>query len=92
MAVVPLPDFRPRQHNRTLIGLLVLLLVGVMSWAAVAAMRFDPPISCQRHVGPFSNAFSADFDINRADCRLSWMKRSPTVHFWGVPPYVGINW
>jgi hypothetical protein len=87
VAIVLVPDFAPRWYSRTMLVLLVLL-----SAAVVAELRLDPPVSCQHHAGPFSVAFSAQFDINRVDCRVPGMKRLPTVHFWGGPPYVSIDY
>ena len=78
----------PRWRIGALIG---PVLLGLM-WAAIAAGRLEPPTACERHAGAFSNDFSADFDIDRVDCRIPWTKRSPTMHIWGVPPYVGLDW
>jgi hypothetical protein len=61
-----------------------LPLVLVAAWA-------QPPISCERHQGAFSNGFSPNFDIASIDCRASWLKNAPTIRFLGVPPFVGIE-
>jgi hypothetical protein len=91
MADIPASDFMPRPFSRALIVLLVFLFFGLM-WAAVAKGQLEPPIRCERHAAAFSNDFSADFDIDRVDCRFPWMKRSPAIHFWGGAPYVGLDW
>jgi hypothetical protein len=70
---------------------LLAFLVMVAS-VALAAELADSPISCKRHSGAFGPAFGVAFDINRVDCRTPLIKHSPTIHFWGVPPYVGIEW
>jgi hypothetical protein len=70
-----------------------LVLVGLalaLPVARVSELTYSP-ISCERHHADFSNDFSPDFDINSVDCRVPWIKSSPTIRFWGVPPYVGIS-
>jgi hypothetical protein len=84
-ATVNVPDL-----SRALIVCLALLFLGLS--AAVAVERLGPPIRCERHAGAFSNDFSIDFDIDRLDCRIPWVARSPTMHVWGVAPYVGLDW
>jgi hypothetical protein len=70
----------------------VLLAVGLGLTFASAAELPQSPISCGRHQGAFSNDFSPnDFDINSVDCRVSWIKNTPTIRFWGVSPFVGIK-
>jgi hypothetical protein len=91
VAVIPLPEYLPRRSSRRVLTLLLLLCLGVVSWAVVGTM-ISPPISCQGRAGAFSNAFSVSFDINRVDCHIHRQHWSPTVHFWDVSPYVGIDW
>jgi hypothetical protein len=81
---------RPVDAKSKLLALLVL--VGLILFAMVAELSQSPPISCKRHDGAFSNDFSPDFDINRVDCRASWIKNSPTIRFWGVSPYLAVTW
>jgi hypothetical protein len=68
-----------------------LVLVGLLTFARVSELT-QPPISCERHHGDFSNDFSPpDFDVNSVDCRVSF-KNSPTIRFWSTAPYLGIRW
>jgi len=79
----------PRSFDARFLAFLVLVglaLIGMVSELA------QPSISCERHQGGFSNGFSPGFDINSVDCRVSSIKDSPTIRFWGVSPYFGINW
>ena len=48
--------------------------------------------SCEQHRGSFSEGFSTEFDIDRIECRPASTSDSPTLTFWGVSPYVGIEW
>ena len=69
-----------------------LVLVGLLTVARVSELP-QSPISCERHHGDFSNDFSPpDFDVNSVDCRVSWIKNSPTIRFWSTAPYLGIRW
>jgi hypothetical protein len=68
-----------------------LVLAGALTFASVSKLS-QSPISCERHHGNFSNDFSPDFDINSVDCRVSWIKNSPTIRFWSAAPYLGIRW
>ena len=72
----------------------LLVLLGLLMPVAVvlASVEAPSPLSCKYHPGPFDNSFSVQFDISRVDCRSAWLKDSPTIHLWGVPPYVGIEW
>jgi isopentenyl diphosphate isomerase/L-lactate dehydrogenase-like FMN-dependent dehydrogenase len=65
-------------HKMSKLWALLLVALGVT--AAVAAEAHWPAVSCERHEGAFGSAFSADFDINRLECRANWMKRSPTLN------------
>ncbi|MGQ0445558.1 MAG: hypothetical protein ACT4O2_10650 [Beijerinckiaceae bacterium] len=68
-----------------------LVLVGLA--LSRASELTQSPISCECHCGDFSNDFSPpDFDINGVDCRVSWIKNSPTIRFWSTAPYLGIRW
>jgi hypothetical protein len=58
---------------------------------ATAAEGFRSPISCERF-GSFSAEFSIDFDVVRTECRISWMKNSPVIAFYGESPYVTASW
>lgn len=86
MTAVP----RPFDSRSKLLAFLVL--VGLVASVVMVTELAQSPISCERHKGDFSNDFSPDFDINSVDCRVSWIKNSPTIRFWGVSPYVGIKW
>jgi hypothetical protein len=92
MAVAALPTFGPPQYRRARIVVLLLAFLGMVSLVAVWELTLNRPISCERHQGTFSNDFSPDFDITRVNCRLSSIKNSPTIRFWGVSPYIGIKW
>ena len=68
-----------------------LVLVGLLTFARVSELT-QLPISCDCHRGEFSNDFSPpDFDVNSVDCRVSWIKNSPTIRFWSTAPYLGIR-
>jgi hypothetical protein len=89
-------DFMPRRPRRLssqwiFIGFVV---VGPLCGAAVATGQFDSPIKCEQHFGQFAQHFSADFDIDRTECRVPWLKqRSPVVYVWGWrTPYIGAHW
>jgi hypothetical protein len=92
VSVIPVPGFPPRQSSKVPSVPLLLLFLGLVSAAAVAAGRIDPPIKCEQHFGDFSDDFSAGFDINRKDCRTPWLKWSPVAHFWRGTPYVALDW
>jgi hypothetical protein len=81
---------RPLRLRLTMLMLFASMLI-VLILAAKGEM-IPSPISCERHGGAFSNDFSADFDINRVGCRSNWTKRSPTVSFFAVSPYVSVDW
>ena len=72
--------------------LLAFLVLGLALTVARVSELTQSPISCERHHGDFSNDFSPDFDINSVDCRVSWIKNSPTIRFWSTAPYLGIRW
>jgi hypothetical protein len=90
MQVTDIAVSQPAPTSRALTVLLVFLFLGLMMWVAVAEGGLKPP--CERHAGAFSSDFLADYDIDRIDCRILSMKRSPTVHFWPSAPYVGLDW
>jgi hypothetical protein len=92
VADIPISDFMPRRSSRGLIILLVFLVLGLMWAAAVAKGLLEPPVRCERHAGVFSKAFSANFDIDRMDCRIPSIKRSPAIHIWNGAPYFGLDW
>ena len=71
-------------------AIFVLVFLG-MTFVSAAEL-IHTPISCEQHQGAFSNGFSPAFDIDRIDCRMSWIKNSPTIRFWKVRPFVGIKW
>jgi hypothetical protein len=87
MAVITDPVFAPHKSRRDWIAAVLALLTSI----AMVAQLTQSPISCEHHKGAFSNDFSSDFDINSFDCRVSSIKNSPTIRFWGVSPYVGIK-
>lgn len=66
----------------------VLMFLG-LSLVSVAEL-IQSPISCKLHRGAFDSGFSADFDIDHLDCRISWMKDSPSIRFWRVYPFVAL--
>ena len=70
-------------------GIYILAFLGL---TLVLAAAIQKQISCDRHRGSFAVGFSPAFDIDRTDCRLARIKSSPTVHFWKVYPYMGIEW
>jgi hypothetical protein len=72
--------------------LALLALVGLILSFAIVAELSQSPISCERHKGAFSAQFSTAFDVDSVDCRAAWIKHSPTIHFWGGSPYVGVTW
>jgi hypothetical protein len=72
---------------------LVLAFLLAIGWSQVDIIaEMQSPISCQRHRGAFGDGFSPGFDIDRVDCRFSWIKDSPVLRFWRVYPFVGIQW
>ena len=57
---------------------LILAFLLAIGWSRVDIIaEMQSPISCQRHHGAFSDGFSPDFDIDRVDCRFSWIDGSP---------------
>ena len=80
----------PSFHKMSKLWALLIVALGLT--VVVAAEAYSPPVSCGRHGGAFSNAFSAAFDIDRLECRANWMKRSPTLNIFGVSPYVSVTW
>jgi hypothetical protein len=68
------------------------LMMGLSLTVTAVWLLTQSPISCERHRGASSNDFSSDFDINRIECQVFSVKHSPTIRFWGVAPYVGIDW
>jgi hypothetical protein len=70
----------------------LLVLVGLVLGFTMVAELNQPSISCERHKGAFNAQFSTAFDVDSVDCRASWIKHSPTIHFWGGSPYVGVTW
>jgi len=74
------------------IVLALMVLAGLARPVAAVLAQTQSPVSCKLHQGEFGNDLSTDFDISRIDCRSAWMKDSPTLHIWGVSPYVGIEW
>jgi len=84
MAVIKPNEVHPIDGRFILLCGLVLMALNV-SFARVTD-SFQFPISCEHHEGSFSTDFSIDFDINRVDCRMSWVRKSPTFHFWSVSP------
>jgi hypothetical protein len=90
VAVIPASDFMPPRFSRARIVLLLLLFLGPVAVVEGAGQLKQ---RCERHAGNASNDFSTDFDIDREDCHIPWMTRSPTMHvWWGVAPYVGLDW
>jgi len=86
---------RPDNFFAALLKLTALLaLIGfALIFVATAEKAGSPSsVSCEHHNGAFDKGFSADFDIDRTDCRIPSIKNSPTVGFWGVLPYVGVRW
>jgi hypothetical protein len=82
----------PLDARSKLLALLLFLVLLALSVARVSELT-QSPISCERHKGEFSNDFlPLDFDINSIDCRVSWIKNSPTIRFWSTAPYLGIRW
>jgi hypothetical protein len=71
---------------------LAFLITALGLSVAVAATWPIIQSSCERHQGTFGAGFSTDFDINRIECRVASVKHSPTIRFWGVAPYVGVDW
>jgi len=72
--------------------LTILVLIRFLNVVSVWELP-QSPISCESHQDDFfSNDFSPDFDINSIDCRVSWIKNSPTIRFWSTAPYLGIRW
>jgi hypothetical protein len=80
----------PRSDGRS--KQLAFLMMGLCLTVAAVWLITQSPISCERHRGAFSTDFSPDFDINRIECRVTSVKHSPTIRFWGVAPYVGVDW
>jgi hypothetical protein len=74
--------------QRHVLALLLLAIIGLRILGAVWAASAPPGVDCKYHSGPFDNHFSTAFDISSFDCRMSedW-----TIHFWSVPPYVGLE-
>jgi hypothetical protein len=88
-------DTGPRLTPIRLIQGAALLLAFLLAigWSQVDIIaEMQSPISCHQHHGAFGNGFSPGFDIDRVDCRFSWIKDSPLVRFWRVYPFVGIQW
>jgi hypothetical protein len=76
-----------------LVGLALTFLVLVGLALSRASELTQSPISCECRRGDFSNDFSPpDFDINSVDCRVFWIKNSPTIRFWSTAPHLGIRW
>jgi hypothetical protein len=71
---------------------LAFLMIALSLTFTAVWLLTQSPISCERHQGAFSNDFSSAYDINRIECRVSSLKHSPTIRFWGAAPYVGVDW
>ncbi len=68
-----------------------LVIVALLGLTVVTAVeRFRSPISCEG-AGGFGAGFSIDFDVVRTECRVSWMKNSPVIAFYGESPYVTLS-
>ncbi len=71
-------------------SLLLLVALGFVSFACVSDDA-KIPIACKFHAGAFTNDFTTDFDISSLGCHVEGLEQSPTLRFWAVPPYVGVE-
>jgi heme A synthase len=69
-----------------------LTLLGLILSIGAVTEHAGSPVSCERHAGSFGKGFSVDFDIDRIDCKASFLERSPVIQIWGVSPYVAVRW
>jgi hypothetical protein len=82
----------PRPIRARLIALAAFAGALVLLTAAICADMFPVPMTCGRHAGAFSNAFSSEFGIDRIECKSAWMTNSPTLLLYAVHPYVAVEW
>jgi hypothetical protein len=87
-----LSDVHPRRLGALSKVLAWLALLGLIFSIAAVTEYAGSPISCKRHKGDFGRGFSVDFDIDRIDCRATFLERSPVIQIWSVSPYVAVRW